>query len=278
MLTMDRVTEPGLTTPAEEQARPATCLQSYQSALEQVGIGSGWNVLDAGCGSGDFLPWLAELVGPGGRVSAVDRLERNTVAAAERMRQYAPGRPVDVRRASVLDLPHADGSFDAVWCADVLQHLDDGTLGRALRELRRVVRPGGLVAVQVPDVTAVAVRPGDPFLFTDFFRAAAPSCPYARQLLRGRELHRWLRESGLASVRQHTTVIEHLAPLDPGTLRFWTRTGALIARQARSLGGGWEHRWAPFADAGAEDHPLRSRHGYVSEGTTVAVGTVPPEQ
>ncbi|MEH6374775.1 methyltransferase domain-containing protein [Streptomyces sp. KLMMK] len=275
MLTLDRVIEPEHAAPTLAHTRPATCLQSYQSALEQVGIGSGWHVLDAGCGSGDFLPWLAELVGPEGRVSAVDRIARNTAIAEERMRQYDPGRAVDVRHANVLDLPHHDGAFDAVWCADVLQHLDDGMLERALRELRRVVRPGGLVAVQVPDVTALAVRPGDPFLLTDFFRAAAPSCPYARQLLRSRELHRWLREAGLASVRQHTTVIEHIAPLEPETLRFWTRICALVARQARGMGSGWDHRMVPFADAGAEDHPLRSRHGYVSEGTTVTVGTVP---
>ncbi|OKI00835.1 hypothetical protein A6A06_18150 [Streptomyces sp. CB02923] len=258
-----------------DQARTTAGLESRQSALEQVGIASGWHVLDAGCGSGDFLPWLAELVGPQGSVSAVDRVAENTVRAAAHMRQHAPGHAVDVRRADVLDLPHADDSFDAVWCADVLQHLDDGQLTRALRELSRVVRPGGLVAVQVPDAASVTVRPGDPFVFLDFLRAAAPSCAYARQLLRGRDLHRWLRETGLASVHQHTTVIEHLAPLEPAALRFWTRICSRLARQARGTGGGWDHRWAPFADADAADHPLRSRHGYVSEGTTLAIGTVP---
>ncbi|MFH8409599.1 class I SAM-dependent methyltransferase [Streptomyces sp. NPDC018019] len=260
--------------PAE--TRSAACLQSHQSALEQVGIETGWHVLDAGCGSGDFLPWLAELVGPQGQVSAVDRVAENTALAATHLRQYAPEHAVDVRQATVLDLPHADGTFDAVWCADVLQHLDDGQLVRAVQEMSRVVRPGGLVAVQVPDVTTVTVRPGDPFVFTDFLRATAPSCAYARQLLRSRDIHRWLREAGLASVRQHTTVIEHLAPLEPAALRFWTRTCSRLARQARGMGSGWEHRWAPFADADAADHPLRSRHGYVSEGATLAVGTVSP--
>lgn len=254
----------------------AACAAPYRAALEQVGIRPGWHVLDAGCGSGLFLPWLTELVGPGGRVSAVDLAEENAALAADRVRSYAPDAEVSVRQADILDLPYADDTFDAVWCANTTQYLSDRQLALALLELRRVVRPGGLVAVKDLDATLITARPGDPSLFTDFFRRAAPSSAYARQLLRTRELHHHLADAGLDPVRRQTVLIEHLAPMEPAALYFYAQACARIAQQAVDLDPAAERQWAPFADPDAPDHPLRSEHGYISEGNTVAVGTVPP--
>jgi SAM-dependent methyltransferase len=54
----------------------------------------------------------------------------------------------DIREASVLALPFGDGEFDAVVSSDVIYHLDDDDA--ALREMRRVLRPGGMLVVNVP--------------------------------------------------------------------------------------------------------------------------------
>lgn len=54
----------------------------------------------------------------------------------------------DVRLGEAAKLPFADGSFDLVTCLDVVEHLDDDTA--ALREMRRVLRPGGHLLVTVP--------------------------------------------------------------------------------------------------------------------------------
>lgn len=249
------------------------CAPHYRAALDQAGIRSDWHVLDAGCGTGDFLPWLAELVGPGGRVSAIDLAAENAELAAARMRRRSPGCAVDVRQGDILDLPYADDTFDAAWCANTTQYLDDDELGRALWELTRVVRPGGIVAVKDLDASLITVRPADPFLLTDFFRYTARTPGYARQLLRTRDLHRRLDEAGLVSVRQRTMLIEHHAPLGPAALRFYTSACARIARQATDLGlaGGWK----PFLDPDAAANPLRDPQGYISEGNTVVVGVVP---
>ncbi|TPQ18601.1 class I SAM-dependent methyltransferase [Streptomyces sporangiiformans] len=250
------------------------CLPHYRAALDQVGIRSNWHVLDAGCGSGAFLPWLADLVGPGGRVSAIDLAAENAELAAERMRRHPSRCAVDVRQGDVLGLPYEDDTFDAVWCANTTQYLDDDELACALRELSRVVRPGGIVVVKDLDASLITVRPADPFLLTDFFRHAARSSGYARQLLRTRDLHRYLDDVGLVSVRQRTMLIEHFAPLGPAALRFYTAACARIAQQAtdRRLAGDW----APFLDPDGAANPLRDPQGYLSEGNTVTVGTVPP--
>ncbi|GAA3193556.1 MULTISPECIES: class I SAM-dependent methyltransferase [Streptomyces] len=272
--TLGYTTSTGFAFTHEEIVDPhfEACADAYREALEGVGIRAGWQVLDAGCGSGTFLPWLAESVGERGRIFALDLAGENAERAAERMRNH-PARPrTEIRRGSVLQLPYPDDSFDAVWCANTTQYLDDAELARALSEFRRVTRPGGLVAVKDVDGTLSTVRPADPFLITDFFRASAASPGYARQLLRGRDLYRRLREAGLRSVRQRTILMEHHAPLSPAALRFYGNACARFARQARNLGIPGD--WAPFLDPRDAANPLRHPDGYISEGNVVAVGTV----
>ncbi|WP_329214549.1 methyltransferase domain-containing protein [Streptomyces sp. NBC_01485] len=247
------------------------CAPYYLDALDSVGVQPGWHVLDAGCGSGAFLPRLADLVGPEGRVSALDLAEENAALAAERMRDRPARARLTVRQGSLLQLPYADGTFDAVWCANTTQYLDDAELTRVLAELRRVTRPGGRVAVKDVDGTLSTVRPADPFLITDFFRKGAESPGYARQLLRGRDLYRWLRAAGFTSVRQRTILMEFHAPLSPAALRFYGNACARFARQATRAGMPGD--WAPFLDPDDPAGPLRDPNGYISEGNVIAIGT-----
>ena len=249
------------------------CREPYGQLLRQVGIEPGWRVLDAGCGGGDFLPWLAELVGPAGRVDAVDLAGENAALAAQRVRDRTLPAPVNVRQGDLLRLPYPDASFDAVWCANTVQYLDDAELTAALRELRRVVRPCGVVAIKELDAHLVTARPTDPYLFTDFFRAAGRVPGYARQLLRSRDLYRHLKGAGLVGVRQRTVLVEHFAPLTVSAHAFYGPTCARLAVQARELD--LNPQWELFADPDGADNPLRDPDGYVSEGAVLVVGTVP---
>jgi ubiquinone/menaquinone biosynthesis C-methylase UbiE len=266
----------GFTHEAVVDAHFAACAEHYRALLDDVGIKPGWHVLDAGCGSGAFLPWLAGLVGPAGRLAGIDLAAENAARAAATMASSAVRcASVDVRQGDLLNLPYADGEFDAVWCANTAQYLDDDELARVLAEFRRVVRPGGLIAVKDIDAGLICVRPGDPFLFGDFFRRASQAPGYARQLLRGRDLYRLLSEAGLLAVRQRTELIEHHAPMAPEVLHFYALACARVAEQAVEAGVGGD--WQPLLDPSDPGHPLRDRYGYVSEGNTLAVGTVPAD-
>ncbi|HTD08840.1 MAG TPA: methyltransferase domain-containing protein [Solirubrobacteraceae bacterium] len=94
-------------------------------------------ILDAGCGSGRFMVDLAKR----GEVTGVE-LSDTSVALA---RQRDIG---EVVAGSVLEMPFADASFDLAVSLDVIEHLEDDIA--ALRELRRVVAPGGALLVTVP--------------------------------------------------------------------------------------------------------------------------------
>lgn len=249
------------------------CERPYLHLLEQAGVERGQHVLDAGCGAGDFIPHLAALVGPAGRVTAVDLAEENAALAARRVQEQQPVCPVDVRQGTVLALPHPDDSFDTVWCSNTVQYLDDSELDAALAEMMRVTRPGGTVAVKDLDAHLITARPGDPYLFTDFFRAAGSAPGYARQLLRSRELYRRMKRAGLTGVRQQTLLIEHHAPLSPAAQEFYKSACAQLAGQALQLG--LSAQWQRYLDPGSPTHPLDDADGYISEGNVLAVGSVP---
>jgi ubiquinone/menaquinone biosynthesis C-methylase UbiE len=249
------------------------CEAPYRQLLGEAGIQPRWRVLDAGCGGGDFLPWLAALVGPGGSLSAIDLAPENAALAAERVRAQRLPCAVEVRQGSLLALPYDAGAFDAVWCANTVQYLNDAELAVALGEMRRVVRPGGVVAVKDLDAHLVTARPADPYLFSDFFRAAAGAPGYARQLLRNRDLYRHLKRAGLRAVSQRTLLIEHYAPLSEAARAFYKPSCASLAAQARALGLSPE--WDRFADPDGPANPLEDPDGYISEGNVLAVGIAP---
>lgn len=100
----------------------------------------GMRLLDVGCGPGTITADLAELVAPGGRVTAVDAAEDVLEQAAAHVKERGPAGAVDFAVADVHALDFPDDSFDVVHAHQVLQHVGDPV--RALREMRRVSPAG----------------------------------------------------------------------------------------------------------------------------------------
>ncbi|MEV5781461.1 methyltransferase domain-containing protein [Streptomyces sp. NPDC052287] len=128
---------------------------AYAAAAAELGLREGDRVLDAGCGTGRALPPLRAAVGPSGVVIGAD-LTPAMLAAAVRAGRDREGQ---LLLADAATLPLRTGSLNAVFGAGLIAHLPNPRA--ALRELARVVRPGGTLALFHPiGRAALAARQG----------------------------------------------------------------------------------------------------------------------
>jgi len=169
----------------------------------------GLSLLDVGCGPGTITVDLAQRVAPGA-VTAVEISDGALESA--RATAAAQGVAVDFRvaDAEALDLP--DDAFDVVHAHQVLQHLGDPV--QALREMRRVARPGGLVAVRDSDYAAFAWWPGLPELdewMALYQRAARAN---GGEPDAGRRLLGWARAAGFEDVTAGSSTWCFATPAD----------------------------------------------------------------
>jgi demethylmenaquinone methyltransferase/2-methoxy-6-polyprenyl-1,4-benzoquinol methylase len=149
----------------------------WRRLTAQAVVRPGDRVLDACCGTGDLaLAAHAE----GGLVTGLDFSER----MLERARRKSSA--VEWVQGDLLELPFADGSFDAVTVGFGVRNVEE--LGRALRELRRVLRPGGRLGI------LEIVRPKGPVRF--FFRVWFDTLvPLVGKALSGGEAYTYLPAS-----------------------------------------------------------------------------------
>lgn len=160
----------------------------------------GMDVLDVGCGPGTITVDLATLV-PGGRVIGVDTSPEVLAKAAE----LAVARGVDnveLEEADVAALPYSDSSFDVVHAHQVLQHLLDPVA--ALREMRRVLRPGGVLAVRDADYGGMRWFPDSEGL--DAWRSLYLTLTSHHHPDAGRRLLSWALAAGFTEVTPTASV------------------------------------------------------------------------
>ncbi len=149
----------------------------------------GDRLLDVGCGPGTISVDLADRL-PDGEVVGVDA---SADVVAEAAATAGERGNVSFRVADVYDLPDDDGTYDVVHAHQVLQHLTDPVA--ALREMVRVTRPGGVVAVRDSDYGAFTWSPAGPGMdrWLDRYRQVARGLGAEPDA--GRRLLGWCREA-----------------------------------------------------------------------------------
>ncbi len=186
----------------------------YFSFLEQTGarlrelsrrryslldLHDGDSVLEVGCGLGDDARGLAALVGPRGKVVAVD----SSAAMVNEARKRTEGSSTIefvVGDAHALEL--ADQRFDACWTERVLEHLADPA--RALAEMVRVTRPGGRIVAFEPDHDTLIIDAADRATTTTIVTTLAQGI---RSGWIGRSLFGLFRTNGLQDVKVAPTPV-----------------------------------------------------------------------
>jgi SAM-dependent methyltransferase len=183
-----------------------------RTAIASLRLCRGMHVLDAGCGTGETLGWLAAAVAPEGLAVGIDLSSAHLGAASAAV---PPG--TLLLQADLLRTPLVAASFDLVWSVNTIHHLRDPPVGT--RSLAALLRPGGRLALGqsslLPDmyfawdarlerVTTAAVRA----YYRDRYRLSEDDLTGVRGLLG------LLHQAGLANVATRTFVIERSAPLD----------------------------------------------------------------
>ncbi|MET9480306.1 methyltransferase domain-containing protein [Streptomyces sp. NPDC006638] len=216
----------------------------------------GQDLLDVGCGPGTITADLAARVAPG-TVTAVDASQDVLDPAQESAR----ARGVDNVRFAVADvhsLDYPDDSFDVVHAHQVLQHVGDPVA--ALREMRRVCRPGGVVAARDADYGAFTWFPEVPVLdeWQDVYRTVARA--NGGEPDAGRRLVSWARAAGFTDVTATATTWCFATPEDRTWWSgLWADRTVASAYADRAVDGGHttRERLTEFGDAwrrwGAEE-------------------------
>jgi ubiquinone/menaquinone biosynthesis C-methylase UbiE len=169
---------------------------------------SGMRLIDCGCGPGSITVDLARAVAPGEAVGIdlrEDLLTRGRALARERGIAN-----VTFHAATLYQLPYADGSFDAAFACAVLQHLA-APLG-ALKEVRRVLKPGGVIGIADGSSPITFRYPANAFLqaydkLRGLEREYNTRRPYDALALRA-----LLREAGFARTQASGTLVTEAGP------------------------------------------------------------------
>jgi len=133
-------------------------LQPPEQVLARSGIKPGMSVLDLGCGSGALALPLADFVGERGRVVAVDLQQSMLRQLTAKLSSGRENRVLPVQ-TSAYTLPLANETIDACVMSSSLQEIPDRH--RALQEVWRALKPGGVLAV-----TEFLIDPDYPFMST----------------------------------------------------------------------------------------------------------------
>ncbi|HEY0171147.1 MAG TPA: methyltransferase domain-containing protein [Pyrinomonadaceae bacterium] len=171
----------------------------YRSVFDALGVAAGDEVLDVGCGTGGGVRALATRFPEAGRVVGIDKSE--TMVAEARARTAAAAvpagacAPVEFRVADAHQLPFPEASFDATYSLRVFEII--GEPRDALSEMARVLRPGGRLVVNGPDVDAWTIDAADREVTRKVLHYA---CDFETNGWVGRQLAGWCRELGLVDI------------------------------------------------------------------------------
>ena len=231
--TVDAAPNPALFVRYLENARGNAGIQALKrQSYALLEAAPGKRLLDVGCGLGDDVRALAQIVGATGSAIGLDNSQ--TMIEAARKRSEGLDFPGSFQQGDAHHLPFADGAFDGCRAERVLIHSDDPA--QALAEMARVAQPGGRVVVIEPDLETVILRLSDHTLAR---KLTAWQCDSVRNGRVGRQLPELFQQCGLTDIQVLPTVhyATRLESLE-GTQRLVRRAEqqhALTAAEASAL-------------------------------------------
>jgi ubiquinone/menaquinone biosynthesis C-methylase UbiE len=224
----------------DDTRRLAVAKKYKETVVSLLELHSGDTVLDVGCGTGDDVLVVAQIVGEQGRVVGVDVSE--VMIAEARKRSQGSRLPIELVLGDAYNLDFADESFDAVRCERVFEHLDR-PLG-ALREIARVTCSGGRVVVTASDVDSHLFDLPDQELVRKIVHA---DCDRRPNGWAGRKIYCQMKEIGLQDV-EAAGIIYCTGDYDSLSQMLEIDKDGERALQAGQINEAESHRWSALLD------------------------------
>ena len=185
-----------------------------REAIQALKLDTGSQGLDAGCGIGLQALLLAEAVGPTGHVTGLDISEEFLLYAKGVVGRSPLSERVTFKQGDVNNLPFNDKTFDWVWSVDCVGYPTEENPLSTLKELARVVKPGGSVAIL--GWSSQMLLPGHPLLEASLNETCSSYIPYIKEKKPESNFLSalgWFRDLGLEDTTTRTFVDEINAPL-----------------------------------------------------------------
>lgn len=226
-------------------------------------IAEGSSALDMACGDGAYSLWLAERVGPSGRVVAVDGNPRYLEIAR---REWAKARAAAAKRgtieslcARIESLPFEEGTFDVCFCAQSLYSLPDPV--EAVQSLLRVTKPGGIIAVLENDTLHHVILPWpvevELSVRAHELKVLAEESDKPHKFYVGRALRSVFRQAGMEQIGVRTFAHDRSWPLGSDErVYFSEHLKELSGSLAQHLDGPTRRRFESMADPQSDDFLL----------------------
>ena len=178
------------------ELQAAALSEIIDQEIDAMNIQSGMSILDAGCGSGAVTRKLAGKAHPA-KVTGID-FDQVFLDYAKSIVEDENIDNVEYELGDVDNLSYSDESFDRVYCRLVLMHVQDPV--KTVKELKRVTRKGGLIAISDQDDDAILVHPYMPNLTNIWRRYGEWAKTQGMDRSIGRQLYSILSQAGLKSV------------------------------------------------------------------------------
>ncbi|MFO8100748.1 MAG: class I SAM-dependent methyltransferase [Dehalococcoidia bacterium] len=189
--------------------------EMLREAINNLAIPPGSRGLDVGCGIGLQTLLLAEGVGPEGHITGLDSCPEFLARAGEIVRDSGLGERISFQQGDMNQLPFDDNSFDWLWSVDCAGYAPGRRPVPLLKELARVVKPAGTVAILV--WSSQQILPGYPLLEAHLNATSSGLAPFVKG--ESPETHfmcalGWFREAGLEERAFKTFAGSARAPFD----------------------------------------------------------------
>lgn len=247
----------------------------YNKMLHFAGFQKGWKILDAGSGSGSFIPALSKILGGKGCIYAVDIAPENIDYIKIRIDNDRFESKIYAEIGNIASMKYSCNSFDAIWCSNVFQYLTDSEKEQTLNEFYRIVRPDGLIVIKELDLSSSDICP-DKTVFQSIIGKMKSSIQ-VHSTLQTQDIPKIAMQSGMNVEKYKTFFIEWTPPILSSELPYLNTISQSFGFSAlgRNLSKEESSVINRYINPNSKDYFINSKDFYWKEAYFVVICHVP---